>query len=297
MTTQTDLAALNASLAAIGVDLAAAQKSAAAIAADVAPTPPPSFSMPPPAGYTAAQCSTEEHFLSLAAWNEFYGPGVAWDDYGLLAPYSGGNDKNHGGSGNDLAIYTPAQVVLMNGGGVQLNTVPGNTTGVNPTGAYTWMSGCLTSKNTLPPSKWYVQVKAKRPNSAAGMWPADWFLPANGAQELDGYEGGWLGAQPNQQGHSDTFAASGQVQAVWPVPADMSADYHIYGYEYVPGNNGTFTVWVDGVQVYKFNGALSTQLYYIFLQTQVAGPPTAGWHTTGGKVSQSAEYAELQVYA
>ena len=284
MSTQTDLAALQSDLAYAAAFIADAQTKAIALGVDIGPPPPPPSGMPAPPGYKTLVW--DDTFANLNNWNTFYGPGVRWDNHGALpVPYSGGNMPGS----NDIAVYSPNQIVL--GGGVTLHAVPGSQF---TNQGYTWTSGCLTTKNPLPSTGWYVQLRAKRPNTSAGMWPADWFLPNNSSQELDGYEGGWPGSNPNQQGHSDTFASSGEVQAVWQTGVDMSAGFHVYGYQYVPSSG--FTVFFDGKQVYRYNGNLSPQAYYLFLQLQVAAPSTAGWHTTGGNTPQSSQYQEVQVW-
>jgi len=70
-------------------------------------------------------------------------------------------------------------------------------------------------KFSLPVGGWYVQVKAKMPDQTQGMWPAIWFLPGvpgTAANEFDGYEGGFVGADPNQIMHSNYFADQGPEQ-------------------------------------------------------------------------------------
>jgi hypothetical protein len=286
---QNDLAALTVAVNNASKDAALVLADLNTIANDLAALTPSTGTMPPPAGYTAAQRIFEDEFagtaLDLSKWNTFYGPGVRWDNRGALpAPYSGGNTPLT----TDVALYNPSQVVVNNG--LSLNAIPGS-----PIAPYTWLSGVITTKAPLPSSGWYVQVKAKRPDTSAGMWPADWFLPANDAQELDGYEGGWPGSSPNQQGHSDVFAAAGQDQSVWVTGVDLSAGFHVYGYHFAPGSG--FDVYVDGVHRFGHTGALSPQGYFLFLQLQVAGPQTSGWHTTGGNKPGTMQVAEVQIYA
>ena len=86
---------------------------------------------------------------------------------------------------------------------------------------------------------------------------------------------------PNQQGHSDTFASSGQIQQVWSTPggANVSSGYNTYGFQYIPGTGMRF--YFNGTQVYSSSADLSTQSYYLFLQLQVASSGTSGWHTIG----------------
>ena len=251
----------------------------------------PSGEMAPPAGYSASQEVLEDQFANLNNWNTYYGPGTPWQNRGKLpSPYSGGNQPNS----NDLAYYSPTQDVLMSGGGVSLEATPNNQFSSQ---GYTWESGVLTSKNPLPSSGWYVQVEAQMPDTSAGFWPAIWALPSSSAQELDGFEGGWPASNPNLQGHSDTFAASGQIQQVWATPggANVSSGYNTYGFQYIPGTGMRF--YFNGTQVYSSSANLSPQSYYLFLQLQVAAAQTSGWHTTGGTTPGSMQIAEVQVYS
>ena len=211
----------------------------------------PSGEMAPPAGYSASQEVLEDQFANLNNWNTYYGPGTPWQNRGKLpSPYSGGNQPNS----NDMAYYSPTQDVLMSGGGVSLEATPNNQFSSQ---GYTWESGVLTSKNPLPSSGWYVQVEAQMPDTSAGFWPAIWALPSSSAQELDGFEGGWPGSSPNLQGHSDTFAASGQIQQVWATPggANVSSGYNTYGFQYIPGTGMRF--YFNGTQVYSSSANLS----------------------------------------
>jgi hypothetical protein len=116
-------------------------------------------------------------------------------------------------------------------------------------------------------------------------------------QELDGFEGGWPGSSPNQQGHSDTFASSGQIQQVWATPggANVASGYNTYGFQYIPGTGMRF--YLNGTEVYSSSADLSPESYYLFLQLQVAASQTSGWHTTGGTTPGSMKIAEVQVYS
>jgi hypothetical protein len=253
--------------------------------------PNSSGEMAAPAGYSASNMVLDDQFANLNNWNTYYGPGTPWQNRGdLPSPYSGGNQPDS----NDMAYYSPTQDVLMAGGGVSLNATPNNQFSSQ---GYTWESGVLTSKNPLPSGGWYVQVKAQMPDTSAGFWPAIWALPSSSAQELDGFEGGWPGSSPNEQGHSDTFASSGQIQQVWSTPggANVSSGYNTYGFQYIPGTGMRF--YFNGTQVYSSSADLATENYYLFLQLQVASSQTSGWHTTGGSGTGSMKIAEVQVYS
>ena len=137
-------------------------------------------SMAPPSGYSSQQRIFDDTFsgtsLDTSKWSSFLGAaGIAWNDFGTLpAPYSGTNDTSHGGSGNNIEMYGPSQVTVDNG---LTLTAQRNTNQWAST--YPWISGVVTTegKFSLPTGGWYVQVKAKMPDTSQGMWPAIWFLP------------------------------------------------------------------------------------------------------------------------
>jgi hypothetical protein len=293
---EADRNALSLAVSDVSGDAAALLGDLNVIAADLAaltptPPPPPPTTMPAPPGYT--HLWLEETFpgpaLDRTKWNPWYGPGVRWDVKNLGAPYSSGGS-------NQAAYWSPAQITLNNGLALTARrTVPGDV----GYGKLPWVSGCITTAQPLPSTGCYVQVKARRCDSASGMWPADWLLPNSSEQELDGYEGGWPGANPNQQGHSDTFFGSGQVQAVWQAGVDLTAADHVYGYQFIPGNPGTFSTYFDGKLVRPSTGALSPEAYYLFLQLQVYSGGSGQWHTevTGATPNPSLSlYSEVQIW-
>jgi hypothetical protein len=56
----------------------------------------------------------------------------------------------------------------------------------------------------------------------------------------------------------------------------------------------------DGTQVYNSGTVnLSDQAYYLFVQLQVAGASTSGWHTvpTPSSPGGSMDIAEVQIYS
>jgi hypothetical protein len=259
--------------------------------------------MPPPAGYTAQQMVFDDQFsgtsLDTTKWNSYLGAqGVVWNNYGRLAtPYSGPNTP----FSNEAAMFGPSQVSVNNG---LTLTAERNTNAYAST--YPWLSGAITTegKFTLPTTGWYVQVKAKMPDQSQGMWPSIWFLPGvfgTPTNELDGYEGGWPGADPNQIMHSTYFSDQGQQQNTSSVIADVSAGYHTYGFQFIPGRS--FTAYFDGWRVLQLNASsgvtITAEPYEIILDLQVAGHAATGWHTlpTGTTSSASMEVAEVQAYS
>ncbi len=261
----------------------------------------------PPSGYSNGQLIFDDQFtgtsLDTTKWNTYLGAaGITWNDHGVLpSPLSGPNDLSHGGTGDNAEMYSPSQVSVDNG--LTLTAVH-NTN--RYAGTYPWLSGVVTTegKFSLPTTGWYVQVKAEMPNQTQGMWPAIWFLPGSAggpSNEFDGYEGGWLSAQPNETMHSDYFANQGQQQEAYNVGADVTAGYHTYGFQYIPGQS--VTAYFDGQQVWQVKASssitITSEAYEIILELQVASQRTAGWHTvaTSATAPASMNIAEVQAYS
>ena len=259
--------------------------------------------MSAPAGYTAQQMIFDDQFsgttLDATKWSAFLGAqGSAWNDYGNLpAPYSGPNTPIT----ENAAMFGPSQVSVDNG---LTLTATRNTNQYADT--YPWISGVVTTegKFSLPVGGWYVQVKAKMPDQTQGMWPAIWFLPGvpgTAANEFDGYEGGFVGADPNQIMHSNYFADQGPEQKNYSVKSDVTAGYHIYGFRFIPGHS--ITAYFDGRQVWQVDSStdvtITPEPYEIILELQVAAPGTTWWHsgTTGATRSASMDIAEVRAYS
>ena len=259
--------------------------------------------LPAPPGYTNQQLIFDDRFsgtsLDPTKWATSLGAdGVVWNNFGKLpAPYSGNNMPGS----DDMSMYAPSQVSVNNG---LTLTAQRNTNQYS--GTYPWLSGVVTTEGrfALPTGGWYVQVKAKMPDQSQGMWPAIWFMPGtHGGQvnEFDGYEGGWLGASPNQTMHSDYFANQGQRENAYDVGADVTAGYHVYGFRFIPGQS--VTAFFDGRQVWQVQASsgitITGEPYEILLELQVAAQQTSGWHTvtTGSTPSSSMDVAEVQAYS
>ena len=264
--------------------------------------PPSDGAMAAPAGYTAQQLIFDDQFsgttVDTSKWNTFLGAqGQRWTGKGLPTPYSGGDPTN-----ND-EYYDPKQVSVNNGLTLTARRAGAGDVGFGP---YSWVSGVVTTegKFSLPTSGWYVQVKAKMPDQSQGMWPAIWFMPGvsgTPVNEFDGYEGGEHGTDPNQLGHSDYFSPQGQRAAVWSTGVDVTAGYHIYGFQFIPGRS--ITAYFDGRQVWQVSASsgitIRAEPYEIILELQVASQQTARWHTvaTGATPSASMDVAEVRAYS
>ena len=261
--------------------------------------------MPPPPGYTRRRLIFDDRFsgtrLDTTKWTTALGAqGIVWNDYGSLPlPYSGANMPG----ADNIAMFGPSQVSVDNG---LTLTAQRNTN--QYAGTYPWISGIVTTegKFSLPAGGWYVQVKAKMPDTSTGMWPAIWFMPDTATSptvEIDGHEGGATGSgfPINDAGHSNYFAKSGTVSSFWNAGADMSAGYHIFGVEFIPGVS--VKCYFDGVLVFQVLASsgvtITAGTYEIILQLEVAGQQISGSHTvaTGATPPATMDVAEVQAYS
>ena len=253
----------------------------------------PQGQMAAPAGYTASQMTLDDTFAGTSVnssdWNTEVAPGSNWNDEDLPS-----GDSSAGS--NQAAYWAPSQDTVNNGLTLSARQTNSSDAGY---GKFSWVSGAVTSKFTLPSTGWYVQIRAQMPDTSDGMWPALWFLPSNSAQEFDGFEGGWTG-NANEQGHSDLFLGSGQQQDVWSTGGtNITAGYNTYGFRYIPGQS--VTGYFNGQQVYQVNSSsISSEAYYLLIELQVASSATSGWHTalSGSTPSPSnMNISEVQVYS
>jgi hypothetical protein len=268
------------------------------------PPAPPTSVMSPPPGYTNQQMIFEDQFagttLDATKWTPLLGAqGRIWDDRGHLPwPYSG---PNVSGAGTEAAMFGPSQVAVDNG---LTLTAQRNTN--QYAGTYPWISGVVTTegKFTLPTSGWYVQVVAKMPDQTQGMWPAIWFLPGTPGtevNELDGYEGGFIGPAPNDIMHSDYFANQGQQEAAYNIGSSVNTGYNVYGFKFIPGQS--ITAYFNNRQVWEVSAgkgvSIAGEPYEIMLELQVATEQTQGWHTVTTATTPSAtmKVAEVRAYS
>jgi len=179
-----------------------------------------------------------------------------------------------------------------------LHTVTGNglrliATPSNRFPGYTWASGAVTTHGLFSFSGGYVQIRAKMPDSSSGMWAGLYFL--DGGPEIDLQESGnTLGsANPN-----DVLAMNyhgGGSQVLVNTGVDLSAAYHTYGMEYIPGQS--IKMYLDGVLEATYTQNIPTGAYEIIMNLDAAGSQAAGWHTVAGNSGQfELDVSEVQVY-
>ncbi len=164
-------------------------------------------------------------------------------------------------------------------------------------------------KFTLPTTGWYVQVRAKMPDSDTGHVARDLVSPAECSEhpynELDGYEGGWLlgnagGTNPNEVMHSDYFSNEGQKQMAYSVDTDLSAGYNVFGYQYIPGQS--VTAYFNGRQVWQVSASsgvtITAEPYEIIIELQVTTDQVVGRTVATNTTPSASMYvAEVQAYS
>jgi hypothetical protein len=266
--------------------------------------------MSAPVGYTNQQMIFDNQFsgtsLDSSEWVTYQGAqGTVWNNFGNLpSPYSGPNSVANGGNGFGVSMFSPSQDAVKDG---LTLTAQRNTNQWAST--YPWISGIVNTetKFSLPATGWYVQVKVQMPDMTQGMWPAIWFMPdtsASSVPELDLFEGGFkcfCSAPQNDLMHSDYFSAQGQQQSLFSVGTDMTAGYHVYGIEFLPGKS--ITAYFDGKQVWQVLASsrvtITAGTYELMLDLEVAAGTTSGWRTvpTGATPSASMDVAEIQAYS
>ena len=251
--------------------------------------------MPPPSGYQSSQLIFDDTFsgttLDASKWNTYMTSGAADGDtwYGTPATWSAIGLPG----GDNLEDYTPSHVVVNNG----LNLVA--TAGSAQPG-YAWTSGIVDTEGHFALSSGYIQVKAKIPDTSSGMWPAIWFLPNSfgtpDINEIDLQEGGsLLDGVPTNRIMASNLNDPGNSQQVFDTGTDLSAGYHVYGMQFLPGKS--VTMYLDDKQVAQFTSNVGTVPMELIINLAVTAD---SWHSVVGPSTPSPStlsVAEVQAYS
>jgi beta-glucanase (GH16 family) len=239
-----------------------------------------------PAGFASSDLVFQENFAGTAPdsyWHSYItsnaANGWAWNSYG-----SGGSGP---GGPYDADYDMPSQVSVTNG---QLNltavqqTVSGMNQGVAQTFPIT--SGAVSSYGNFEFNGGYLQISMKAP-SGDGAWPSLWLMPGKGAGtsgdnfEIDMQEGGYTGSGPANQAFSyHLHTPSGTFGGVVDSGIDLTAGFHTYGINWVPGQSITW--YLDGKQMAQVTSAqvpIPNEPMQLIMSNQVANSNAAGWHT------------------
>jgi hypothetical protein len=149
---------------------------------------------------------------------------------------------------------------------------------------FPWSSGVVSTYNHFQFKGGYLSVTMKAA-PGDGMWPGVWMLPGPGGHngddfEIDLEEGGY--ARPGPA--SDTYAwnlhrGSSQWGGVVNTHVDLSADYHTYALDWIPGRSITW--YLDGRKLAKLTSAQASipdEPMELIMELAVANTSASGWH-------------------
>ena len=221
------------------------------------------------------------------------------------------NSNGSGGSGPggayDADYDSPSQVSVSNGL-LDLTAIQQNVSGMNQGSAQTFpiTSGALSSYGNFEFNGGYLQISMKAP-SGDGAWPGLWLLPGKGAGssgdnfEIDMQEGGYTGSGPANQAFTwHVHTPSGTVGGVIDTGVDLTAGFHTYGINWVPGQSITW--YLDGKQMAQVTSAqvpIPNEPMELIMSNQVANSNAAGWHTaldSATPASMQMQIDEIQLY-
>jgi hypothetical protein len=259
-----------------------------------------SSSMPAPSGYPISKQTFLEQFagttLDLSVWQTNMGDSMygTWQDAGKLPPTYSAISNDDGGSAFNAEYGDPAQVSVNYG--LKLKAEPSSLFAGDSTGLqyYTWKAGYLRTVDQSFFSGGYIQILARQPDSSSGMWPALWFL--NGGGEIDLQEGGYTGGGGPNQNMSSALHTAGNSQTIVNTGVDLSAGYHIYGVEYIPGVS--IKTYLDGVLIATFTNNIPSGAYELIMVNSIANSNAAGFHSavSGSTPTDQFDIAEVQMY-
>ncbi|MCA0046340.1 glycoside hydrolase family 16 protein [Mesorhizobium sp. B283B1A] len=239
-----------------------------------------------PAGFASSDLVFEENFSGTALdsdWHTYItsnaANGWAWNSYG-----SGGSGP---GGPYDADYDMPSQVSVSNGL-LDLTAIKQPVSGMNQGTAQTFpiTSGAVSSYGNFEFNGGYLQISMKAP-SGDGAWPGLWLMPGKGAGtsgdnfEIDMQEGGYTGSGPANQAFSyHLHTPSGEFGGVVDTGIDLTAGFHTYGINWVPGESITW--YLDGKQMAQVTSAqvpIPNEPMELIMSNQVANSNAAGWHT------------------
>ncbi|MER8527674.1 MULTISPECIES: family 16 glycosylhydrolase [unclassified Mesorhizobium] len=239
-----------------------------------------------PAGFASSDLVFEENFSGTALDSD-------WHTYITSNAANGWpwNSNGSGGSNAGSQYYAdydvPSQVSVSNGA-LDLTAIKQPISGINQgtTQTYPVTSGAVSSYGNFEFNGGYLQISMKAP-SGDGAWPALWLLPGHGAGssgdnfEIDMQEGGFTGSGPADQMFSwHLHSPSGWVGNSIDTGTDLTAGFHTYGINWVPGQSITW--YLDGHQMAQVTSAqapIPDEPMELIMNNGVANSNVTGWHT------------------
>ncbi|MDH2381998.1 glycoside hydrolase family 16 protein [Bradyrhizobium sp. CER78] len=258
-----------------------------------------------PAGFTSSNLVYQESFSGTTLdsyWHNYItsnaANGSAWNSNG-----SGGSGP---GGPYDADYDMPSQVSVSNGI-LDLTATTQQVSGINQGTAQTFpiTSGAVSSYGNFEFDGGYLQISMKAP-SGDGAWPGLWLMPGAGSSsgdnfEIDIQEGGYTGNGPANQAFTwHLHTPSGTVGGTVDTGIDLTAGFHTYGINWVPGQSITW--YLDGKQIATATSAqvpIPNEPMQLIMSNQVANSNAAGWHTALDSSTPSSmpmQIAEVQLY-
>jgi len=266
-----------------------------------------SAALAPPKGYSKKHLLLDEKFSTLANWNPYITSKAAngW-------PWNAKTQTGCSGGGQyDAEVFCPSQVAVGHSG-LQIHAIRATTTGeVNGDTTATWKSGVVCSYGKKEFQGGYIQLRAKLP-AGDGFWAGFWLLPGatSGATtddfEIDIFEQGFFLTDGKKGTPARNYAwhlhhgyttVDGNVKAL---NVDLTAGYHDYAVEWVPGKRVTW--YLDGKlvgQITSAKFAIPNEPMELILSLGVSNSKASSWRTVYGPHLQrgTLSISELQVYA
>jgi beta-glucanase (GH16 family) len=239
-----------------------------------------------PSGFTSSDLVFQDDFSGTtldSTWHNYITSNAAHG-----SPWNSSGSGGSGPGGAYDADYDMPSQVSVNNGTLDLTASKQTVSGANQGSAQTFpiTSGAVSSYGNFEFTGGYLQISMKAP-SGDGAWPGLWLLPGKGAGssgdnfEIDMQEGGYTGSGPaNQAFSAHLHTPSGTFGSQVDSGVDLTAAYHTYGINWVPGKSITW--YLDGKQMAQVTSAqtpIPTEPMELIMDSQVANSNAAGWHT------------------
>ena len=262
-----------------------------------------------PAGFTAQDLVFEDNFsgtsLNAGSWNTFMASNgnPIWDPNG-----DGGSGL---GATNNADYFMPSEVAVNNG--LTLNAVQQSVLGANYVNGqvvpqtFPVTSSVVDTYGKMEFDGGYLQISMQK-SGGDGAWPALWLLPGAGAGnvgnnfEIDMQEGGFLdgSANPNDVFSYHLHTASGVFGGSVDTGVDLTAGYHTYAINWVPGQSITW--YLDGNEIAEITSAqapIPNEPMELIMCNSVGNSNTSSWRTSldsSTPQSMPMEVAGVQLY-
>jgi beta-glucanase (GH16 family) len=130
-----------------------------------------------------------------------------------------------------------------------------------------YTSGIITTQDRFYQKYGYLEIRAKMPSNAMGLWPGFWTLPnpSGWPPEIDTIE--WLGRQPTVAYMNIHYPNPIGESLGWYNTTDWSTGYHTYGTEW---RSDAIIWYIDGVERKRFTDTTKIPSVAMFLVANLA---------------------------